>query len=114
MTIFFKLPSNSGHLSITDKFFKTRRCPLFRGLTIVLRCHKKVYHNSVKKNLNELRVEFWINRGTSYDNGTVFKLQDSQLFCSERGITWKFDLDGGPWWGGFWERLVGMAKKCFK
>ena len=29
-----KLPPNSGYLSITDKFFKTRRCPLFRGFTV--------------------------------------------------------------------------------
>ena len=29
-----KLTPNNGHLSITDKFFKTRRCPLFRGFTI--------------------------------------------------------------------------------
>ena len=32
VTIFFKLPPNSGHLSKTDKFFKTRGCPLFRDL----------------------------------------------------------------------------------
>ena len=36
VTIFFKLPPNSGRLSITDKFFKTRRCLLFRGFTAVL------------------------------------------------------------------------------
>ena len=30
--IFLKLPPNSGYLSITDYFFKTRRCPLFRVL----------------------------------------------------------------------------------
>ena len=35
VTIFFKLPPNSGHLSITDKFFQTRRCPLCRGFTIL-------------------------------------------------------------------------------
>ena len=35
------------------------------------------------------------------DNGTGFKSQDNQLFCSERGITWKFNLDGAPWRGGF-------------
>ena len=35
------------------------------------------------------------------DNGTVFNSQDSQLFYSERGITWKFNLDGAPWWGSF-------------
>ena len=32
--IFFKLPPNSGHLSITEKCFKIRRCPLFRGFTV--------------------------------------------------------------------------------
>ena len=33
--IFVKLPPNRGHLSITDKFCKTRRCPLFRGFTVL-------------------------------------------------------------------------------
>ena len=32
--IYFWLTPNSGHLSIMDKFFKTRRCPLFRGFTV--------------------------------------------------------------------------------
>ena len=35
MRIFFKFPPNSRHLSITDKLFKTRRCPLFRGFTVL-------------------------------------------------------------------------------
>ena len=34
VTIIFKLPPTSGHLSMTDKFFKARRCPLFRGSTV--------------------------------------------------------------------------------
>ena len=33
---------------------------------IVLRCHKNVYHDGVKQTLNELRAEFWVNRGRSY------------------------------------------------
>ena len=33
MTVYVKLPSNSGHLSITDK--KTRRCPLFWGFIVL-------------------------------------------------------------------------------
>ena len=36
MTICDKLPLNSRHLSITDNFFQTRRCPLFRGFTVSL------------------------------------------------------------------------------
>ena len=35
---FFKIHPNSRHLSITDKFFKTCRCPLFRDFTIYV-CH---------------------------------------------------------------------------
>ena len=35
VTVFFKLPHNSGHLSIADKFLKTRRCSLFRAFTVL-------------------------------------------------------------------------------
>ena len=48
------------------------------------------------------------------DNGKVFTSQESQSFCAEQGITSKFKLDGAPWWGGFWERLVGMAKSFLR
>ena len=35
MTVYVKLPPDSEHLSITDKFFKTRRCPLFGGFIVL-------------------------------------------------------------------------------
>ena len=44
----------------------------------------------------------------------MFTSQENQSFCAKQGITWKFNLDGAPWWGGFWERLVGMVKSCLK
>ena len=34
VTVYVKLLSSSGHLSITDKVFKTRKYPLFRGFTV--------------------------------------------------------------------------------
>ena len=34
MTIFLKLPPNSGHVSMTEKIFKTSRCSLFTGFTV--------------------------------------------------------------------------------
>ena len=40
--------------------------------------------------------------------------QENQTFCAEQGITWKFNLDSVSWWGGVWERLVGMVKSCLK
>ena len=58
---------------------------------------RKNFKNSIKK--------FIAGRGCPKkiisDNGTVFKSQDSQLFYSERGIIWKFNLDGVPWCGSF-------------
>ncbi|GBN88245.1 hypothetical protein AVEN_233612-1 [Araneus ventricosus] len=30
------------------------------------------------------------------------------------GITWKFIVEGAPWWIGFWERLVRSVKTCLK
>ena len=44
---------------------------------IVLRCHKKVYHNGIKQTLNEFRAEFWINRGRRY----LRKLLNSCFIC---------------------------------
>ncbi|GFQ73989.1 integrase catalytic domain-containing protein [Trichonephila clavata] len=29
-------------------------------------------------------------------------------------LEWKFIVEGAPWWGGFWERLVRSVKKCLK
>ena len=29
-------------------------------------------------------------------------------------ITWKFNLERAPWWGGFYERLIGTMKRCLR
>ena len=31
-----------------------------------------------------------------------------------RIVTWRFIPEAAPWWGGFWERMVGITKKCLK
>ena len=35
-------------------------------------------------------------------------------FASERNIAWNFSITEAPWYGGFWERLVSMVKRCIK
>ena len=55
------------------------------------------------------------------DNGSTFTAaakwikmvrQDEKLqdYLSRNGITWQFNLSRTPWWGGQFERLVGLVK----
>ncbi|GFT48824.1 integrase catalytic domain-containing protein [Trichonephila clavipes] len=39
------------------------------------------------------------------------KIQD---FALKIKIQWKFSPPSAPWWGGFWERLVGMLKNVLR
>ena len=58
------------------------------------------------------------------DNGATFKAAESWLkkvqndeqlndFLSGRSIEWKFNLSRAPWWGGQYERLIGLFKRAF-
>ena len=58
---------------------------------------------------------FFALRGTPFliysDNAKTFK---AMLHHIPRSVTWRFIPEAAPWWGGFWERLVGVTKKCLK
>ena len=48
------------------------------------------------------------------DNGTPFIAAETQRYASNKMIRWKFNVEGAPWWGGLWERLVKCVKGCIK
>jgi hypothetical protein len=48
------------------------------------------------------------------DNGKTFTSDTTQTFAANSGITWQFNLEKAPWWGGMWERLVSCVKRCIK
>ncbi|GBN40725.1 hypothetical protein AVEN_611-1 [Araneus ventricosus] len=35
------------------------------------------------------------------------------FICNQK-ITWKFIVERGAWWGGFYERLVKSVKECLR
>lgn len=75
---------------------------------------------------------FFARRGickTIYsDNAKTFKKADRELkhlyklckdesvlnFLEKNGFEWKFNVEGAPWWGGFFERMVRCVKSCLK
>ena len=48
------------------------------------------------------------------DNGTVFTSQETQKFAANINIEWQFILSNAPWYGGFWEQIISIVKRCLK
>ncbi|XP_028414079.1 uncharacterized protein LOC114537147 [Dendronephthya gigantea] len=59
------------------------------------------------------------------DNAKTFKaaskesmslMRDPQVkkYFLQQRMHWSFNLEKAPWWGGFFERLVGSLKRCLK
>ena len=72
---------------------------------------------------------FCARRGTPVrivsDNAKTFKATSKLLhelltatevanFLVSKRITWRFNLDRSPWWGGAFERMVGSVKRCLR
>ena len=49
-------------------------------------------------------------KGKEYRNA-ISEVADQ---CSQKGIAWKFIPELSPWAGGFYERMIGLVKRCLK
>ncbi|UYV65773.1 hypothetical protein LAZ67_3005423 [Cordylochernes scorpioides] len=112
----------TGHLILKNKkkaWIVIFTCAVYRGVHLEL-----VTSLSMEAFLQAFR-RFIARRGRPLivysDNGTNFKgmanalkkIAFSRLKCDPtlKNITWKFIPPGAPWWGGWWERLIGMMKQ---
>ena len=86
--------------------------------TVVLFCILALQHVQLFWTFVNSFMKFISRRGCPQkvlsDNGTVFKSELTPAFASERNIAWNFSITEAPWYGGFWERLVSMVKRCIK
>ena len=48
------------------------------------------------------------------DNFVTFKSSVMKDYLRKNDITWHFILERSPWWGGFYERLIGLTKSTLK
>ena len=46
------------------------------------------------------------------DNARNFK--GAARMLAVEGVTWHFIVERAPWWGGFWERMIGLTKFAFR
>ncbi|UYV74109.1 hypothetical protein LAZ67_11002136, partial [Cordylochernes scorpioides] len=112
----------TGHLILKNKkkaWIVIFTCAVYRGVHLEL-----VTSLSMEAFLQAFR-RFIARRGRPLivysDNGTNFrgmanalkKIDFSRLKCDPtlKNITWKFIPPDAPWWGGWWERLIGMMKQ---
>ena len=95
-----------GPLYVRDIYYKSSNDDMHKAYIVIFTYKTSrsiildLIEDNSSKTITDSIKKFTARRGCPKkiisDNGTVFKSQDSQFF-----ITWKFNLDGAPWWGGF-------------
>ena len=88
--------------------------------------HLKLCHDLTAVEFQRALKEFIARRGCPNmmvsDNGKTFvstskwlstlkKDEDLISFMAQHHIKWRFNLSRSPWWGGFFERLIGIMKR---
>ena len=53
-------------------------------------------------------------KGTEKQLRTLFRHPQVREEMQNHRIEWRFNLERAPWWGGFFERIVGSVKRCLK
>lgn len=83
--------------------------------------HLEVVSNLTAEECLLAMRRFIATRGTPEmilsDNATCFKLTAEVMegqFCIKNKIKWKFIVELAPWFGGVYERLIGLVKHCLR
>ena len=89
--------------------------------------HLRLCKDLSAEELKRALKEFVARRGTPRvmvsDNGKTFvatskwlnklkKNEELANYSATQRILWKFNLSRAPWWGGFFEGLIGIMKRC--
>ena len=53
-------------------------------------------------------------RSASKEVQALSRSQDVLGHLVNNRVTWTFIVERAPWWGGFWERLIKLIKRCLK
>ena len=59
----------------------------------------------------EIQASNW---SVAEDLKILFESNDVQEALGRQGVNWRFIPKRAPWYGGFWERLIGLTKQAIK
>ena len=70
--------------------------------------------NSLIRTLRRFKGRRGIPALVVSDNGQTFKDSKVKAFLLQERITWNFNVPRGSWWGGFFEIIVKLVKRCLR
>ena len=44
----------------------------------------------------------------------LYNSKEVKSYLENNRLEWRFNLERAPWWGGFFERMVGLVKGCLR
>ena len=53
-------------------------------------------------------------RGAAKVVRRIMRDPEVQKHLSGTGVSWQFNVERAPWWGGMFERMIGSAKRCLR
>ena len=70
--------------------------------------------NSLIRTLRRFKGRRGIPALVVSNNGQTFKDSKVKAFLLQERITWNFNVPRGSWWGGFFEIIVKLVKRCLR
>ncbi|UYV69289.1 hypothetical protein LAZ67_6003135 [Cordylochernes scorpioides] len=112
----------TGHFILKNKkkaWIVIFTCAVYRGvhLELVTSLPMEAFLQALRRFIarRSRQLIVYSDNGTNFKGmaNTLKKFDFSRLKCDPtlKNITWKFIPPGAPWWGGWWERLIGMMKQ---
>lgn len=114
-------------------YYKTQKKEIGKAYVVLFTCAstravhlrlcKDLTTNEFKRSLKEFVARRGLPKQMVSDNAKTFVAAKKWLetlqsddeinnYVADKSIQWKFNLSRAPWWGGFFERLIGIMKSA--
>ena len=101
ITLFTCASTRAVHLKLCCNLFATEFHTAVKEFTARRRCPQTIVSDDGKTFIATGKWLSVLQRDHSLAN-----------FMGMQNLKWKFNLAWAPWWGGFFERLIGIMKRC--